>query len=330
MLLPGYPKIGTNRYSDNPDYSLTVKTLHWKKQELSFDIPSDFSIDATSSDRKSKTFTLDLTSNFVVSRDWLLANYAVALHLFTKSNKVIIQTPVTKRPEGFQRTIGPFTNILPLQVEVLDNDTFASVLNKTAEALSVSGQNFLPTSMKDVVGESLATVPFFSFYEYPNRVSGGLSWRMDQVDFSSLTKSLLSVSWSKSNDGELTCECQYGKNLWSDATATSFLNTYKKLIEENIRAIEMPFPSLLDIPLVSDEDEQVLSTWSGSEGALEFENLLHRQVERWAEETPNVVAVVDDDHVDSQLTYGQLNEASNRLAHYLVSKFSIKKGKFAR
>src|SRR6185436_15822415 len=66
--------------------------------------------------------------------------------------------------------------------------------------------------------------------------------------------------------------------------------------------------------LTAAEQEQVISEWNETSVEYPGEKGLHELFEEQAERTPDAVAVV---YEEEQVTYGELNERANRLAHHL-------------
>jgi len=69
------------------------------------------------------------------------------------------------------------------------------------------------------------------------------------------------------------------------------------------------------LPLLTQaERHQLLVEWNNTEVEYPFDKCIHQLFEEQVQKTPHSVAVV---YEDEQLTYQQLNERANQLAHYL-------------
>jgi amino acid adenylation domain-containing protein len=76
-----------------------------------------------------------------------------------------------------------------------------------------------------------------------------------------------------------------------------------------------PDRSIVDVDMLSDpEREQILVDWNDTKTDYPNQFCVHELFEAQAEETPDVVAVVDH---DCQLTYRELNACANQIAHRL-------------
>ena len=76
-----------------------------------------------------------------------------------------------------------------------------------------------------------------------------------------------------------------------------------------------PHQPLKNLPLLTPaEKQQTLVEWNGTKAEYPQDNCIHQLFEAQVERTPDAVAVVFE---DQKLTYRELNERANQLAHYL-------------
>lgn len=76
-----------------------------------------------------------------------------------------------------------------------------------------------------------------------------------------------------------------------------------------------PEQSLACIPLLTqDEQHQILYEWNATQAEYPHTSCLHQVFEAQVRKTPDAIAVV---YEDMQLTYRELNQRANQLAHYL-------------
>src|ERR1044072_2263123 len=69
--------------------------------------------------------------------------------------------------------------------------------------------------------------------------------------------------------------------------------------------------------MLTEAEHQQLITWNASGVKRRDDESLHRLFEEQTERTPGAIAVVDQDR---SLTYLELNQRANQLAHYLRSR----------
>ena len=65
--------------------------------------------------------------------------------------------------------------------------------------------------------------------------------------------------------------------------------------------------------LSETEQKQLLEEWNDTDVVYAHESMIHELFEQQVMRTPEAVAVV---YEDGQLTYQELNEKANQLAHY--------------
>ena len=78
--------------------------------------------------------------------------------------------------------------------------------------------------------------------------------------------------------------------------------------------VEHPDKSLAKLPILSGLQQKQLEEWNNNAVAYPQEFGIHQLYEEQVNRTPDAVAVVDE---KQQLTYRELNEKANQLAHYL-------------
>ena len=66
--------------------------------------------------------------------------------------------------------------------------------------------------------------------------------------------------------------------------------------------------------LTTQEKHQLLIEWNDTKHDYPEDKTIHQLFEEQVEKTPNNIAIV---YEDQELTYQQLNEKANQLAHYL-------------
>ena len=119
------------------------------------------------------------------------------------------------------------------------------------------------------------------------------------------------LTFTVQEDGR-ECEFLYNTvSLSKDAVsemADQFLVFMKNIIDQD----EVPIARL---PLLSDEAYQkILTGWNNTQSAYPDSTCLHQLFEIQVDKTPDAIAVVFENR---QMTYRELNEKANQVAHYL-------------
>lgn len=106
---------------------------------------------------------------------------------------------------------------------------------------------------------------------------------------------------------------RYSTDLFDPATIKRFAGHYQTLLADLLEHPEKPI-SRLEI-LTPVEKQQILVDWNRTTAAYPKDKCLHQLFEAQVKQTPNAIAVIDE---QEQLTYQELDERANRLAHYLL------------
>ena len=111
---------------------------------------------------------------------------------------------------------------------------------------------------------------------------------------------------------ELSIRVNYDSRRFHVAAVSRMLGHFNTLLEG---IVSNPDQRLSELPLLtSAERRQILVDWNRTEVSYPQDRCLHEFIEEQAERTPAAVAVVFE---GKHLTYRQLNERANQLAHYL-------------
>jgi amino acid adenylation domain-containing protein len=106
--------------------------------------------------------------------------------------------------------------------------------------------------------------------------------------------------------------CYYDRALLDRHSIEGMLHQLTVLIEG---MISDPDQSISSLPLLSDRDlERLLVEWNDTYQAYPTDQCIHELFEAQVERHPDAIAVV---WAGQQLTYRELNDRANRLAHYL-------------
>src|SRR5262249_55514237 len=107
---------------------------------------------------------------------------------------------------------------------------------------------------------------------------------------------------------------EYRTDLFDEATIARMAGHYRTLLEGIVQA---PERRLADLPILTDEERhRIVVAWNETKAAYPKNCCLHELFEAQANKTPDAVAVAFN---DQQLTYRELNQKANQLAHHLRS-----------
>lgn len=256
----------------------------------------------------------------------LLAAYQTLLFRYTDQANFAVGIPIAGRTESkLEGLIGCFINTLALRSDLSGNPTFQELLGRVREvALGAYAHQDLPFEklVEELQSErDLSRSPLFQVMFALQNVPRG------QVDLPGLTLTHLRVDsepalfdldmtlWE--SEDEIVGVLNYNTDLFHEDTIKRIRNHFQRLLED---VVEDAGQHLLDLPLLTElEREQILVEWNTTHIVYSQEYCFHRLFEAQVERTPEAVAVacVGARFIAPQLTYRQLNQRANQVAHHL-------------
>ncbi|HEU0080160.1 MAG TPA: amino acid adenylation domain-containing protein, partial [Longimicrobiaceae bacterium] len=217
--------------------------------------------------------------------------------------------------------IGFFASTLVLRTDLSGDPPFREVLRRVREG-TLGAYEHQEVPFEKLVAElhperSLSHAPLFQVMlalqnddRAEPELSGVAVRRMDAEAVSS--KFDLAVSLSADGRG-IHGALGYATDLWERGTIRRMLGHFGRILEQ---VAADPDRRLSSLELLGeDERRQVVEEWNRTDAAYPAELCIHQLFEAQAERTPDAAAVTDD---AGSLTYRQLNERANRLAHHLL------------
>jgi amino acid adenylation domain-containing protein len=251
----------------------------------------------------------------------LLAGFQALLQRYTAQNDIAIGTPVADRPRReLHKMIGCFLNVVVLRTDLSGDPSFRELLRRVrTTALRAYAHQELP--FERLVEELRpARVPgrqplfhvMFTLQNDPTRDMAlpGLEVAPIAVDCSAAQYDLkLTMTRTEAGlDGAL----EYDSELFDAATIDRMTEHFKVLLEA---AVADPDRRLSELPLLTDaERQQLLVAWNDTRAKYPRDRCVHELFQEQAARTPAAVAVAGG---GATLTYAELNQRANRLAHRL-------------
>ena len=251
----------------------------------------------------------------------LLTTWQALLVRYTGQTDITIGTPLANRTwPGSTELIGFFVNTLPLRVNVADNPTFSQMVTQTrSQTLAAYAHQSLPLE---------AVLPTLNLP--PEQQQNGLfqvAFVLQNAPVQPVTLPTLAIQFREElgtgtakfdltllvelTDTGLDLIVEYSTDLFAEATVQRLLHHYETLLQAIIANADQ---RLYDLPLVVDtERRQLLHTWN--ESAVPPSTwYVPERVNEIAAAYPTKTAVSASTH---SLTYQELNQQANQLAHHL-------------
>lgn len=262
----------------------------------------------------------DTARSFSVTEfELIFSAVSMVLGKYTASEDVVLGIPTNMRPEEADNVIGMFVNTAPVRVKPKRSEDIRDYLDSVSSAVRGATYGaYLP--FEDVVGEFVkqrdeSRNPIFD-------VSVNYMWNPPAYDRNGLSVELHAPLQKMSRDigivirkGEkgLHFMVQYSTELFEDAVIENFIGQLRhtlSLIGEGAKTVR-------DALALPDEQKERLNKFKTEASADVPITLLHKLFERSAYENADKTALIAKDAV---LTYRELNEKANIVAHNLMDR----------
>ncbi|ODG96161.1 non-ribosomal peptide synthetase [Nostoc sp. KVJ20] len=263
----------------------------------------------------------------------MLGAFLVILHRYTGQNDLSVGTAVAnRRMHEVEKLIGMIVNNLVLRTDLSGNPTFRELLDRVRQVtLEAYNNEDLPF---DKVVEVLKPIRnlshnplfqvMFSFHDspMPDLSLPGLDISLHEpisnksakfdLDFLVIPRSEQRVqNGSKTGAKGITLVLEYNSDLFDAATIQRMLEQYQTLLEG---IVANPEQRVSELPLLTETQQQLLVEWNQTQKEYTFNQGIHELFAAQVELTPDAVAIQQE---GEHLTYRELSDRTNQLAHYL-------------
>ncbi len=254
----------------------------------------------------------------------LYAAWAILLSRLSGQPDVVIGTPVAnrRRPE-LEGLIGFFVSTLPLRVEVSLTATLADFLQRVRETtLGAYDNQDIP--FEQVVEamqpqRSLSRHPIFQTAFALQSVAAD-AWRLSGLTATAeeieneTAKFDLTFLLEEKAEG-ISGSLNYSSDLFDRNTVQRWLACFEVLLRSMVHGEMTRVGELQFVP--DPELRRVRDHFNATQAPYPRDKLIHELFEEQVTRAPNAIAVVCEEQA---LSYGELNAAANRLAHYLEQR----------
>ena len=314
--------------------TLAAQLAYWKRQlsgelpvlELPTDHPRPLRVTHSGADE-----WFDVTQNLTeklneLSRSegatlfmTLFAAFLTLLHRYTGQHDILLGTAIAGRNHAqIEDLIGFFINNVVLRTDLSGNPSFRELLRRVREvALGAYEHQDAPFEKlveelqpeRDQSRQPLFQV-MFNLQAAPPDAPAARGLTISPRDFGNQTRFDLEFHLWVVPEG-LAGPLIYNTDLFERATIVRMLGHFQTLLE----AIAInPDARLADLPLLTKKELRQAREWSKSESEYERDSCVQDLVEAQVVRRPKATAIVFGER---QLTYGELNQRANQLAHYL-------------
>ena len=268
----------------------------------------------------------------------LLAAFHLFLHRYTGQKEIIVGTPTLGRNLAeLTELVGYFVNPLPIKVDFSKIGSLRELLDYTRETLLAAYRH-----QEYPFGLMVERLQPVRRPSHSPLFQAMFAWQKAHLEsHQGLAAVALGEEGMRVNLGELELETfpleqravqfdltlmgaeigqgiallmQYNVDLFYSATIKRALSNYKTLLESILREPDL---SVLDLPIISEKEKQEILEEKNRTAREIPKATLPELIEEQVRRTPEAIAL---EYKDRRLTYQELNERANRLAHLLIAQ----------
>jgi amino acid adenylation domain-containing protein len=254
----------------------------------------------------------------------VLAGFKALLHRYSKQDEIVvgISGPCRTQP-GTENVVGPMANLLVLRSSLGGQQTYRSFLaqvKQTVRQARLHQEMPFDKLVQELKPENdmSRTALFDVLFQFDDReqVSLGFGAAEARVIETNLGYGKYDLNLAmERNAAGLSGTMVYNADIYEGTTIEQMIGHFEAMLEE---MTAHPDGQIDDVNLLSrNEEQQQLEVWNATQASYPKEKTITQLFAEQVERTPEAVAVVFN---EEQVSYRELNERANQLAHYLQSR----------
>jgi amino acid adenylation domain-containing protein len=253
----------------------------------------------------------------------LAAGLKVLFHRYSGQSVITIGTPVANRTRSeLEPLIGFFVNSLVLSTELKGELSFREALARVREvSLGAYAHQDLPFEQlveavrpqRDLSRHPLFQVAF-ALQNVPFEAMKLPGLRLSALPVERSSSQFDLTLFAREGDDGLRLSVEYNTDLFERETIRRLLGHYETLLGG---AVADPAQVISRLPLLSEPEYRQLEDWNRTSTEYPADKTVADLFERQAAASPESIAL---DYTGRQLSYAELNQRANRLAHYLQAR----------
>lgn len=251
----------------------------------------------------------------------LLTAFKILLYRYTFQTDLLVGSPIANRNRiEFESLIGFFVNTLVLRTDLSGNPTFRELLGRVRQ-VTWEAYDHQDLPFEKLVEElhperDLSYSPLFqTMFVLQNTPTVDVTLpdlTISPLPLANTTAKLdLTLNMFEASAG-LMGVWEYNTDLFDDITITRMAEHFQTLV---LGIVNHPEERIAELPLLTTaEKHQLLVEWNDTNTEYPQDLCFHELFAAQVEQSPDAVAVVFE---HQHLTYRELNQRANQLAHYL-------------
>ena len=271
-------------------------------------------------DNMPRTLSLDLSrvdeyckQNGVFKSTLFTAAYAFLLAKFNNEQESLFNTVYNGRTDKrFARSIGMTVKTLPVYAKFTNETTVLELLRQGQDQMSGCREHELYSYADLMTDLNLQTNSIFAWHGtlFENATMGDKPMESVRLSYDTLDESLYMKVFIQ--DDKIQTEAEYNANEYSHELIAEILESYEAVVEGFLTQ-----EYLRDINIATAEQVSVLDSFNPGELDYDDSQTIVSLFRQQVKATPDGIAAV---YLDKQFTYAQVDEISDRIAAYIVSK----------
>ncbi len=254
----------------------------------------------------------------------LLAAYELLMCRLSNQDDVVVGIPAAGQSlvEGASDAVslvGHCVNFLALRAQVNKDLTFSDFVKQVKKGVldAYEHQNYTYGTLVRKLGipRDPSRLPLIEVQFNLERIGAAMKLPGLQAEVDPNPKSFVNFDLFLNvveGDQGLTLDCDYNSDLFDEGTIARWISHYKTLLQEFVTDASR---SVMRVPLLTQSERvHLLHDWNATQADYPTEVKVHELFEEQAARTPDSIALVFG---KQWLTYRQLDERANQLAHYL-------------
>ncbi len=255
----------------------------------------------------------------------LLGAFNVLLHRYTGQNDIRVGVPIANRNRAeIEGLIGFFVNTQVLRTQLDGQTRVDDLLRRIKEtALGAQAHQDLPFERLVEALElerSLSHTPLFQvMYNHQphvadiSTISTASGLALGMIEWKGRTTQFDLTLDTYEKGGKLHAALTYANDLFDAATITRMAQHWTRLLQGMVNDSQQ---RISDLPLLEQaEYQRIVHDWNRADDSFAQDLCIHELIARQVAQSPDARAVT---FANTQLTYGELDQQANRLAHKLI------------
>ena len=251
--------------------------------------------------------------NAVFKSSLFTAAYAFLLAKYNNEPESLFTTVYSGRSDKhFDHSVGMVVKTLPVYAKFTPQTTVLDFIKQGQQQMSGCRKHEIYCYSDVVTDLKLQTNSMFAWHGsiFDNETMGGKPMQTIRLGNSTLEASLYLKVYIQG--GQCCVKAEYNANEYSRLLIEQLLESYEAVIEGFLTQ-----ELLCDIAIATRAQEDLLDTFNHNDVDYDATQTIVSLFRRQAQTTPDQVAVV---YKDLQYTYAQVDDISDRIAAYILSK----------